>query len=1159
MPGVRDFHIGKGFREQKHEKHQKQLRQWLFSSRENPVFANLGAARQCRLLLVADHPELDATRAEDLYALGLMDEVFRIVVHKYRESTGAPLISELLVYLEKTLGAKRVQTCIREFAGHFPPLPVYENQMSIDQYLAGVVDGESGYEATLEELIMLHVSSSNPAPGGLDVLTPDPNLAQLSACSVVIEEIKQYFKKTPPFGPDSRDLITMLKYPSRRFPDSLQKQLEFIRDKWGYLLGDVFLKLLRAIDFLSEVNAFGANAGMTFSVGSMDAYEYSGMDEYERFSADSEWMPKVVLMAKSTLVWLDQLSKKYGRNVYRLDQIPDEELDLLASRGFTALWLIGLWQRSEASRLIKERCGNADVAASAYSLYNSEIADEIGGWEALKQLRARCASRGIRLAADMVPNHTGIDSQWIQEHPDWFLQVDTPPYPIYGFTGDNLSSNPGVGIYLEDHYYDHSDAAVVFKRVDFASGHVRYIYHGNDGTHMPWNDTAQLNYLMSQVREAVVETVIQVAKNFPIIRFDAAMTLAKKHIQRLWFPEPGQGGGIASRSAYGLGWEEFNRRMPREFWREVVDSVNKRVPDTLLLAEAFWMMEGYFVRTLGMHRVYNSAFMNMLKMEENKKYRQTIKNTLEFDREILKRFVNFMNNPDEDTTIAQFGDGDKYFGICTLMVTMPGLPMFGHGQIEGFSEKYGMEYRKACSDEEERQWFVDRHNREIFPLLKKRYLFSEVEHFYLFDMVRDGNLLEDVFVYSNAAAMEMALVAYNNSPGHCPGQILNSVDFVEKDARGIKSRKRCSLGRALKLHDSEEFWCVFREVHSNLWYLRKSSEIHRNGLFLSLNGYQCQIFLDIREVRDNEFRHYKQLSDQIKGSGVADIHAAIRDMVLKPVYDAFSAFFTTDYVRTFRDILNGDSKNTEDAFEALEAPYLEFLRQAQVFTEDGKFIEQGKRIFGNGIQRLLRLNELLGEKSMKDERNYFRNPEIYEYGAEERILGYLIVKGLGKYDEEWNLEKKTGEVLGFDPKTGTTMKWSDSRFSWDTPEKSPEIPSGTSSGTSSEKSSEIPGGTGELCAALDNQDVLDAIGSNYFDGAFWFNRELFMEFCWWAMVIQLMYGKDPDAVAIKKSHEQSRGWLEMMEKSEYSLDSLKGLAGTKSVTKEKKPKGAGVI
>jgi hypothetical protein len=69
------------------------------------------------------------------------------------------------------------------------------------------------------------------------------------------------------------------------------------------------------------------------------------------------------------------------------------------------------------------------------------------------------------------------------------------------------------------------------------------------------------------------------------------------------------------------------------------------LPDTLLLAEAFWLMEGYFVRTLGMHRVYNSAFMNMLKMEDNAKYRTTIKNVLEFSPQVLQRFVNFMNNP----------------------------------------------------------------------------------------------------------------------------------------------------------------------------------------------------------------------------------------------------------------------------------------------------------------------------------------------------------------------------------------------------------------------------------------------------------------------------------------------------------------------------------
>ena len=108
---------------------------------------------------------------------------------------------------------------------------------------------------------------------------------------------------------------------------------------------------------------------------------------------------------------------------------------------------------------------------------------------------------------------------------------------------------------------------------------------GNDGTSMPWNDTAQLDYLNPVTREAVIQKIIHVAKNFPIIRFDAAMTLAKRHIQRLWYPKPGHGGDIAGRASHAISDEEFNRRIPQEFWREVVDRIAQEVPDTLLLAD----------------------------------------------------------------------------------------------------------------------------------------------------------------------------------------------------------------------------------------------------------------------------------------------------------------------------------------------------------------------------------------------------------------------------------------------------------------------------------------------------------------------------------------------------------------------------------------------
>ncbi len=358
--------------------------------------------------------------------------------------------------------------------------------------------------------------------------------------------------------------------------------------------------------------------------------------------------------------------------------------------------------------------------ASAYSLDDYRIAADLGGDAAHANLRDRAAARGIRLASDMVPNHMGIDSRWVIDHPDRFIWVPEPPFPAYTYTGDNLADDDRVEIRLEDHYWNDTDAAVVFERRDRATGDVRYVYHGNDGTSFPWNDTAQLDYLKADVREAVIQTILEVARRFPVIRFDAAMVLAKRHIERLWWPEPGQGGAIPSRSHYAMTKAAFDALMPDEFWREVVDRVAAEAPDTLLLAEAFWMMEGYFVRTLGMHRVYNSAFMHMLRDEDNAGYRKVIRDTLEFDPEIIKRYVNFMTNPDEETAIEQFGTGDKYFGVATLLATLPGLPMIGHGQIEGFGEKYGMEFRRARLDEQPNEELIARFEREIVPLLHER-------------------------------------------------------------------------------------------------------------------------------------------------------------------------------------------------------------------------------------------------------------------------------------------------------------------------------------------------------------------------------------------------------------------------------------------------------
>ncbi|MCK7519200.1 MAG: hypothetical protein MZV64_16500 [Ignavibacteriales bacterium] len=56
----------------------------------------------------------------------------------------------------------------------------------------------------------------------------------------------------------------------------------------------------------------------------------------------------------------------------------------------------------------------------------------------------------------------------------------------------------------------------------------------------------------------MIQTILEVARKFPIIRFDAAMTLTKKHYQRLWFPQPGTGGDIPSRADSAMTKADFD-------------------------------------------------------------------------------------------------------------------------------------------------------------------------------------------------------------------------------------------------------------------------------------------------------------------------------------------------------------------------------------------------------------------------------------------------------------------------------------------------------------------------------------------------------------------------------------------------------------------------
>ncbi len=365
--------------------------------------------------------------------------------------------------------------------------------------------------------------------------------------------------------------------------------------------------------------------------------------------------------------------------------------------------------------------------------------------------------------------------------------------------------------------------------------------------------------------------------------------------------------------------EDFEALLPNEFWREVVDRAAVESPDTLLLAEAFWMLEGYFVRTLGMHRVYNSAFMNMLRDEKNDEYRQLIKNTVEFDPEILRRYVNFLNNPDEKTAVEQFGKDDKYFGVTTLMCTMPGLPMFGHGQIEGYTEKYGMEFRYPKLWERPDNALVKRHERDIFPLMKKRYLFAGVDQFRLYDFwASDGSVNEDVFAYSNrftssSGSEERALVIYHNSFAEAKGWIRSSVGYIDKQIDN-KALQQTTLGDALGLHHDDDYFTIFHDLATGQEFIRSSKDLCERGMYVELGAYKCHVFMDIREVVNDAERPYAELNARLDGRGVPSIEQELTLMKIAPITRAFKHLINGETMRQLLDAtkLKAGAKATRD-------------------------------------------------------------------------------------------------------------------------------------------------------------------------------------------------------------------------------------------------------
>jgi hypothetical protein len=344
----------------------------------------------------------------------------------------------------------------------------------------------------------------------------------------------------------------------------------------------------------------------------------------------------------NTRVWLTALSRDVGR-MATLDDVPDAELDRWSERGFDWIWLLSVWRTGEAGRQVSRSrpewrrefeetlsgLRDEDIIGSGFAITGYTVADSLGGDAALARLRERMRTRGLRMMLDFVPNHTGLDHPWVEDHPEFFVRGTEP----------QRMRSPGN-----------------YTTVRRAGGDV-LLAHGRDPYFPSWPDTLQLDYGNLATQEAMISELEGIAGRCDGVRCDMAMLVLPEVFERTW--------GIRA----------------RPFWPEAIRRVRERSREFIFLAEVYWDME-WTLQRQGFDYTYDKRLYDRLRAGDARPVREH----LQADVDYQERMARFLENHDEPRAAATF-PLQVHRAAAVLTYLSPGLRFFHQGQLEGFRKR----------------------------------------------------------------------------------------------------------------------------------------------------------------------------------------------------------------------------------------------------------------------------------------------------------------------------------------------------------------------------------------------------------------------------------------------------------------------------------------
>jgi hypothetical protein len=166
--------------------------------------------------------------------------------------------------------------------------------------------------------------------------------------------------------------------------------------------------------------------------------------------------------------------------------------------------------------------------------------------------------------------------------------------------------------------------------------------------------------------------------------------------------------------------------------------------------------------------------------------------------------------------------------------------MLGHGQVEGFRERYGMEFRRARWDEPVDEMHAGHFAYAIVPLLRRRGAFSGTDRFHLYDAISDGgNVDENVYAYSNGSGGDRNVVLVHHR--HAETTVRIDHALAAAPPGGGRPLTSIRLAEALELPAEDDAPVRFVDPRFGYELARTAGELRREGLRVSLGPYEARV------------------------------------------------------------------------------------------------------------------------------------------------------------------------------------------------------------------------------------------------------------------------------------------------------------------------------